>query len=63
MAIDPPDSLLNYLADGLPKQDRETLQDARAYIDTLLDDGTYRSRQTSSRMSQRSWRAIQKMPA
>lgn len=33
----PPDSLPNYLADGLPKQDAETLRDAREYIDALLD--------------------------
>ena len=32
-----PDSLPNYLADGLPKQDAETLRDAREYIDALLD--------------------------
>ena len=32
----PPDSLPNYLAEGLPKQDRETLLDARDYIDDLL---------------------------
>lgn len=38
MAINPPDSLPNYLADGLPKQDRETLRDARAYVDTLLEE-------------------------
>lgn len=38
MAIDPPDSLPKYLAEGLPKQDRGTLQDARTYIDTLLDE-------------------------
>ncbi len=33
----PPDSLPVYIADGLPKQDRETLQDARAYIDALIE--------------------------
>lgn len=31
-----PDSLPKYLADGLPKQDRETLEDAREYVDALL---------------------------
>lgn len=39
-AADPltaPDSLPNYLADGLPKQDDATLEDARAYIDALLE--------------------------
>ena len=36
MAIDPPDSLPNYLADGLPNQDREARLEARAFIDTLL---------------------------
>jgi len=33
----PPTSLPNYLADGLPKQDEETLRDARSYIDDLLE--------------------------
>ncbi|WP_336345960.1 DUF6788 family protein [Halalkalicoccus ordinarius] len=31
-----PPSLPNYLADGLPKQDDEILEDARTYIDELL---------------------------
>lgn len=31
-----PPSLPNYLANGLPKQNDETLEDARAYIDDLL---------------------------
>lgn len=31
-----PSSLPNYLAEGLPKQDDETLRDAREYIDELL---------------------------
>lgn len=33
----PPDSLPEYLADGLPKQDAETLEDARDYVDELLE--------------------------
>lgn len=33
----PPQSLPSYLADGLPKQDDETLEDAREYIDELLE--------------------------
>jgi len=33
----PPDSLPKYLADGLPKQDTETLKDVRAYVDELLE--------------------------
>jgi hypothetical protein len=32
-----PDSLPNYLADGLPKQDDATLRDAQEYIQELLD--------------------------
>lgn len=32
-----PESLPNYLADGLPKQDAATLEDARDYIDALLE--------------------------
>lgn len=32
-----PDSLPNYLADGLPKQDDATLQDVRQYVTELLD--------------------------
>jgi hypothetical protein len=32
-----PDSLPNYLADGLPKQDRETLEDAHDFIDDLIE--------------------------
>lgn len=31
-----PPSLPNYLAEGLPKQDDEALEDARKYIDELL---------------------------
>jgi len=33
----PPDSLPKYLADGLPKQDTETLEDIRGYVDELLE--------------------------
>lgn len=36
-APDPPASLPKYLAEGLPKQDMETLRDAREYIDALLE--------------------------
>lgn len=36
-APDPPDSLPNYIADGLPKQDTETLEDIRDYISELLE--------------------------
>lgn len=32
-----PPTLPNYLAEGLPKQDDETLWDVREYIDDLLD--------------------------
>lgn len=32
-----PASLPNYLADGLPKQDVETLEDVRDYVDELLE--------------------------
>lgn len=32
-----PESLPKYLADGLPKQDTDTLQDARDFIDELID--------------------------
>lgn len=31
-----PESLPNYLADGLPKQDTATLEDVRDYVDELL---------------------------
>lgn len=34
----PPKSLPKYLADGLPKQDTAALEDARDYIDELLED-------------------------
>ncbi|WP_114579517.1 DUF6788 family protein [Saliphagus sp. LR7] len=33
-----PTSLPDYVADGLPKQDDETLRDTREYIDQLLAD-------------------------
>lgn len=33
----PPNSLPKYLAEGLPKQDIETLQDIREYVDELID--------------------------
>lgn len=36
MAPTVPPSLPNYLAEGLPKQDDETLREAREYIDELL---------------------------
>ena len=32
-----PDSLPQYLADGLPKQNRETLEDVRAFVDALIE--------------------------
>ena len=32
-----PNSLPKYLADGLPKQDKETLEDVREYVDELLE--------------------------
>ena len=31
-----PDSLPKYLADGIPKQDRETLEDISEYVEALL---------------------------
>lgn len=33
----PPASLPKYLAEGIPKQDTDTLQDTREYIDALLE--------------------------
>ncbi len=36
MTLDAPRTLPNYIADGLPKQDDETLRDAHEYIDELL---------------------------
>lgn len=33
-----PPSLPKYLATGLPKQDLETLEDVRAYVDELIDE-------------------------
>jgi hypothetical protein len=33
----PPESLPNYLANGLPKQDDETLRDVQDYVGALLD--------------------------
>lgn len=32
-----PDSLPKYLADGLPKQDRETLEDISMYAESLIE--------------------------
>jgi hypothetical protein len=32
-----PDSLPKYLAEGLPKQDDETLDDVQAYVEALLN--------------------------
>lgn len=32
-----PDSLPKYLADGLPKQNRATLEDIRAFVDELIE--------------------------
>lgn len=32
-----PDSLPKYLAKGLPKQDQETLEDIREFVDALLE--------------------------
>ena len=34
---EPPNSLPNYIADGLPKQGNDTLRDARDYIEELLE--------------------------
>lgn len=34
---DPPSSLPQYIADGLPKQDTETLHDVIAYSEALID--------------------------
>jgi hypothetical protein len=34
---DPPSSLPAYIADGLPKQDTDTLHDVIAYAETLID--------------------------
>lgn len=36
-ALTAPESLPNYIADGLPKQEIETLEDARDYIDELIE--------------------------
>ena len=33
----PPDSLPNYLADGIPKQDTETLHELHAYVEALIE--------------------------
>jgi hypothetical protein len=33
----PPDSLPTYLAEGIPKQDTETLRDVQAYATALID--------------------------
>ena len=33
----PPASLPKYLAEGLPKQDADTLRDAREYVDALIE--------------------------
>jgi hypothetical protein len=33
----PPESLPKYLAEGLPKQDTETLADVREFVDELLE--------------------------
>jgi hypothetical protein len=42
---DPPDSLPNYLGDGIPKQDTATLDDLRQYVNALL---TYRQQPVDS---------------
>lgn len=34
----PPSSLPTYLADGLPKQDLETLRDVQKFVDELIDE-------------------------
>lgn len=34
---DPPASLPKYLAEGLPKQDADTLRDIREYVDALIE--------------------------
>ncbi len=36
-APETPESLPNYLADGLPKQDDDTLRDVAAYVEALLE--------------------------
>ena len=36
-APDPPNSLPNYLADGIPKQDTATLHDIREYVEALIN--------------------------
>jgi len=33
----PPDSLPQYLADGIPKQDLDTLQDIHSYVEELIE--------------------------
>ncbi|MFC4989362.1 DUF6788 family protein [Saliphagus infecundisoli] len=37
-SLTPPESLPKYIADGLPKQDDETLRDTQEYIDQLIAD-------------------------
>lgn len=32
-----PESLPNYIADGIPKQDAETLEDLRDYVDAMIE--------------------------
>lgn len=44
----PPSTLPNYLADGLPKQDDESLQDTRDYIDELLAAREHRRQQPAT---------------
>lgn len=45
MTPNAPPTLPKYIAEGLPKQDDDTLQDARTYIDELLSDREQRRQQ------------------
>lgn len=36
VSLSPPSSLPNYLADGLPKQDLETLRDIQQFVEALI---------------------------
>lgn len=37
IAPDAPESLPNYLADGIPKQDAETLEELSEYVDAMIE--------------------------
>lgn len=39
----PPTSIPKYIADGLPKQDTDTLRDIREYVDELIDHNENRT--------------------